>query len=199
MKLDFGETTLRINISFAAAVTLTLIIDESGFCAAALFCCVVHEFGHIICLLILGEKPRLIELSFYGIRLERKNDCLKSIENIAVYASGPLANFILSAAFIALSSTETSVNAAVTSLCVGLFNMLPCMPLDGGNLLNLALLRFIDEEECRRIRFCVSLVVLLPMLIIGFLLLIRNGNITLIAVSVYLTVMTFLDNKGRFF
>ncbi len=199
MKLDFGETTLRINISFAAAVTLTLIIDESGFCAAALFCCVVHELGHIICLLIFGEKPRLIELSFYGIRLERKNDCLKNIENIAVYASGPLANFVLSAAFFAASSTEIARNAAATSLCVGLFNMLPCVPLDGGNLLNLALLRFVDDEECRKICLGVSLVVILPLMITGFLLLIKNGNVTLIAVSVYLTVMTFLDNRGRFF
>lgn len=199
MKLNLGETILRINISFAAAVTLTLIIDESGFCAAALFCCVVHEMGHIICLLILGEKPKMIELSFYGVRLERKNDCLKNNENIAVYASGPAANFILSAAFFAVSSTEIAKNAAVTSLCVGLFNMLPCVPLDGGNLLNLALFRFTDEENCRKICFYVSLVVLLPMLIIGFLLLIKNGNLTLLAVSAYLTVMTFLNNKGRFF
>ena len=64
MKFSFGKTILRINISFAAAVTLTLIIDESGLCAAALFCCVIHELGHIVCLYILGEKPRLIELSY---------------------------------------------------------------------------------------------------------------------------------------
>lgn len=199
MKLNFGETTLRINISFAAAVTLTLIIDESGFCAAALFCCIVHELGHIICLLIFGEKPKLIELSFYGIKLERKNDCLKSFENVAVYVSGPLANFVLSAVFVAFSSGGFSVNAAVTSFCVGLFNLLPCIPLDGGNLLNLALLRFVGEEECRKIRFGVSLAVLLPVSAAGFFLLIKNGNVTLAAVSVYLIVMTFLDNKGRFF
>lgn len=195
MKLDFGKTTLRINISFAAAVTLTLIIDESGLCAAALFCCVIHEVGHIICLFILGEKPKLIELSFYGVRLERNNDCMSVSRNIAVYLSGPAANFILSGILFLFAGIYGIKTMAVTSACVGIFNMLPCIPLDGGNLLNVFLMRFIDEEKCRKICFFVSLIVLLPMLFAGFLLLIKNGNLTLLAVSGYLAVITFLNNK----
>jgi len=199
MKLNFGKTILRINISFAAAVTLTLIIDESGLCAAALFCCVIHELGHIICLYILGEKPKLIELSFYGVKLERNNDCLSFSENIALYLSGPAANFVLSSVFFIAGKNQGVKTAAVISLCVGIFNMLPCQPLDGGNLLELALSGFTDEEKCRKICFFVSVAVIMPMLICGFLLLFRNGNITLFAVSGYLAVITFLNNKGRFF
>lgn len=197
MKLNLGKTTLRINISFAAAVTLTLIIDESGLCAAALFCCVVHELGHIICLYILGEKPKLIELSFYGIRLEQNNNCMNFLENITVYLSGPAANFILSALLLAFSKVYGIKTMALTSLCVGAFNMLPCMPLDGGNLLNLVLSGFTSEENCRKICFFVSVALILPMLICGFVLLLRNGNITLIAVSGYLAAVTFLNYKSK--
>ena len=153
MKLNLGKTILRINISFVAAVTLTLIIDESGLCAAALFCCVIHELGHIICLYILGEKPGLIELSFYGIRLERNNNCLSVGENAAVYLSGPAANFILSAIFFVSGKTQGIKTAAVISLCVGIFNLLPCQPLDGGNLLNLFVSGFKDDETCGKISF----------------------------------------------
>lgn len=199
MKLNFGKTILRINISFAAAVTLTLIIDESGLCAAALFCCVIHELGHIVCLYILGEKPRLIELSFYGVKLEKNNDCLSFTENVAVYLSGPAANFILSCVLFFMGKTNGIKTAAVISLCVGIFNMLPCQPLDGGNLLELVLSGVTDEEKCRKICLSVSVAVIMPMLILGFLLLLRNGNITLLTVSGYLAVVTFLDNKGRFF
>lgn len=199
MKLNFGKTILRINISFAAAVTLTLIIDESGLCAAALFCCVIHELGHIICLYILGEKPGLIELSFYGVRLERSGNTLNFSENIAVYLSGPAANLILSSLLFIIGKTQGIKTAAVISLCVCAFNMLPCQPLDGGNLLELMLSGFTDEEKCRKICFFVSVSVIVPMLICGFLLFLRNGNITLPAVSVYLATMTFLNNKGRFF
>ncbi|MEE1012262.1 MAG: site-2 protease family protein [Acutalibacteraceae bacterium] len=199
MKLNFGKTVLRINISFAAAVTLTLIIDESGLCAAALFCCVIHELGHIICLYILGEKPGVIELSFYGVRLERNADCLNFVENIAVYLSGSAANLILSSVLFFIGKSSGIKTAAVVSLCVGIFNMLPCQPLDGGNLLELILSGFTDEEKCRKICFFVSAAMVLPLLICGFLLLLRNGNTTLLAVSGYLAIMTFLNNKGRFF
>lgn len=179
MKLNLGETVLRINISFAAAVTLTLIIDESGLCAAALFCCVVHEAGHIICLILLGEKPKLIELSFYGVKLERKTECIQSVEEIAVYASGPLANFVLSAFMFAAGRSDGMKTAAVISLCVGVFNLLPCMPLDGGNLLHFFLGRLMSEEKSDRISLCVSVAVLVPMSIAGLVLILKNGNLTL--------------------
>lgn len=197
MKLNLGETVLRINISFAAAVTLTLIIDESGLCAAALFCCVVHEAGHIICLILLGEKPKLIELSFYGVKLERKTECIQSVEEIAVYASGPLANFVLSAFMFAAGRSDGMKTAAVISLCVGVFNLLPCMPLDGGNLLHFFLGRLMSEEKSDRISLCVSVAVLVPMSIGGLVLILKNGNLTLFGVSVYLAVITFINAKSK--
>lgn len=199
MKINFGSTILRINISFAVAVTLTLIIDESGLCAAALFCCAVHELGHIVSLVLLGEKPYLIELSFYGVRLERKNEKLNSYEEIIVYASGPAANFILSAFLFMLGKYEGLRIAAAASLCVGLFNLLPCVPLDGGNLLACFLQRFTDEQKSEKICRCVSCVAIVPMIIAGVYFLVKKGNVTLISVSLYLAVMIFLDKKHRFF
>lgn len=195
MKLNLGETILRINISFAAALTLTLIIDESGLCAAALFCCVIHEAGHIICLLILGEKPKLIELSFYGIKLERKNAGTNRTEEIAVYASGPLANLVLSAVIFALSNTRGMKTAAIISLCVGLFNLLPCVPLDGGNILHFLFSGFMNEEKSEKVSFFISVAVLVPMAAAGIILFFKSKNITLVAVSVYLMLINFISRK----
>ena len=132
----------------AAAVTLMLILDVSGFCAVALFCCAVHEAGHIICLLIMGEKPKLIELSFYGVRLERAvmSENAGAWEPL-VYASGPAANFMLSALLFVFSNKFPGLHgAAVTSLGIGIFNLIPCRPLDGGNLLSVLMCRFLNEK-----------------------------------------------------
>ncbi len=198
MKLNFGETVLRINMSFAAAVTLTLIVDESGLCAAALFCCIVHETGHIICLLILGEKPKIIELSFYGVRLERKSSGVNTAEEVAVFASGPAANLILSAVLFVSGHSAGIKTAAVISLCVGVFNLIPCRPLDGGNILHLILCKITDEEKSDKICFAVFCVTIVPMMVAGLGLMLKNGNITLLAVSGYLTVVTLLNKKCRF-
>ena len=198
MRVKLGETTLRINISFAAAVTFTLILDESGLCAAALFCCIVHELGHIISLLAMGEKPGLIELSFYGIKLERQGiSGIGSFGEIIIYASGPTANFVLSALlFICGKSSETET-AAVISLCVGIFNLLPCQPLDGGNILYYFLNRRMSENKCEKICFYVSCIVLVPMAMAGAVLAVKSGNITLISVSVYLAAATVMNKKEK--
>lgn len=198
MRVKLGETTLRINISFAAAVTLTLILDESGMCAAALFCCIVHEMGHVASLLIMGEKPQLIELSFYGIKLKRQSVSeLKSFGEIIIYASGPAANFALSALLFVCGKGDGIRTAAVISLCVGIFNLLPCQPLDGGNILRCFLGRRMGEDRCEKICFCISCATLAPMIAAGVTLLMKSGNVTLLAVSAYLLAVMVTDKKEK--
>ncbi len=199
MKLNFGKSVLKINVSFAVAVTLTLIIDESGVGAIALLCCIIHEAGHIICLLILGEKPRKIELSFYGIKLERFPMAGQSTAgDLAVYISGSVANLIFSALIFALSSFTDSLRFAATiSLCIGLFNMIPCKPLDGGNILFTLLCRNVRRKIAGKICFVVTIIMLIPMVAAGIYLLTENGNITLLAVSVYLAAAVFFEHKTK--
>ncbi len=188
MKLNLGKTALKINVSFAAVITLMLILDGSGTCAVALFCCVIHEIGHIICLVILGEKPESVELSFYGIKLERsRQSSLTAAEEMAVYAAGPVMNFIFSAFMLPFASGHTGIKtAAAISFCVGVFNLLPCPPLDGGNILSSFLVFISDEEKTKKICFYVSYFVIISMAVTGIAMIIMNGNFTLAAAAAYL-------------
>lgn len=197
MKLEFGETSLIINVSFAVAVTLTLIIDESGVGAIALLGCIIHEAGHIICLLILGEKPKKIELSFYGIKLERYPMASQSTAGeLAVYISGPSANFIFSAMMFLLSNIFYSLReAAVISFCIGFFNLIPCKPLDGGNILYTVLCRNTKQKIADKITLCISATVIAPLIISGIYFLKINHNITLLAVAIYVASANIFDMK----
>ena len=197
MKLDFGKTTLRINVSFAVAVTLTLIIDESGIGAIALLCCVIHEAGHIICLLILGEKPKKIELSFYGIKLERyPMSGQNTAGELAVYISGPGANIIFSAILFLLSNIFHLLReAAVISLCIGIFNLIPCKPLDGGNILYTVLCRNTKQKSADSVCLAVSVIIIAPLIVSGIYFLRINHNITLLAVAVYVALANIFDMK----
>ncbi len=193
MKLNLGKTALKINVSFAAVITLMLILDGSGTCAVALFCCVIHEVGHIICLVILGEKPESVELSFYGIKLERsRRSSLTAAEEMAVYAAGPVMNFVFSAFMLPLASVHTGMKtAAAISFCVGIFNLLPCRPLDGGNILSSFLAFITDEEKAEKICFFVSCFVIIPVAVTGVAMIFINGNFTLAAVAAYLAWVIF--------
>ncbi len=197
MRVNLGRTALRINISFAAVMTLMLILDESGMCAIGLFCCIVHEAGHIICLLVLGEKPASVELSFYGIKLERKEpSILTAAEELAVYIAGPAMNIIFSAVLFPLGARHDGIKtAAVISLCVGVFNLIPCRPLDGGNVVFQVISMFTEGERAEKISSDVSVVILIPMAVAGVIMLFKSGNITLIAVAAYLAAVCISNRR----
>ena len=192
MKLNLGKTALKINVSFAAVVTLMLILDGSGTCATALFCCIIHELGHVVCLLFFGEKPESVELSFYGIKLERNRfSSLSAAEETIVFAAGPVMNFIFSAFMLPFGSVYTGLKtAAAISFCVGTFNLLPCEPLDGGNILSTVLNYMAGEEKAKKIGFYVSCFVIIPIALAGLAMIFLNGNFTLFAVAVYLAWVT---------
>lgn len=197
MKIKHGETDVKISLSFAATVTCMLILDDSGVCSVALFCCFVHEMAHILCLIACGEKPALIEFSFYGIKLERMPVHSRRYD-ILIYASGPAANFILYAVFATLSSDAAPMkNAAVISLVIGLFNMLPCRPLDGGNILFECLCRFLPEEKAEKICVSAMWAVLVPLSLFGFAAALEYGNVSLGAAAVYIASVSFFDKREK--
>lgn len=199
MRVNLGDVGLRINISFAAVITSMLILDESGLCAIALFCCIIHETAHIVCLLIMGEKPALIELSYYGIKLERKPvSGSTGISDIIVYASGPAVNIVFAGLLFGFyPENEKITTAAAISFCTGIFNLLPCRPLDGGNILYAVLCRNTTEERADKICFGVLCAVLLPMASAGFAAALRFGNFSLCLASVYIAAVSFFDKKEK--
>lgn len=199
MKLNLGKTEFSVDVSFALCVTLMLVVDESGLAALALFCCIIHEAAHIICLLIFGEQPASVKLSFYGIKLERQLGAnLGRKAEIAVYACGPAANFIFALIFAAFSYLNVSMKtAAIISLMTGIFNLLPCIPLDGGNILRCAAEMFFEEEKCERIIFAVSFAALVPLTAASILVTFKTGNITLALVTAYLVFISFLNKKEK--
>lgn len=197
MKIKRGETDVKISLSFAATITCMLILDDSGVCSVALFCCFIHEAAHILCLLACGEKPALVELSFYGIKLERFPVCSRN-RDILIYAAGPAANLLLYAVFSINSADNVHMhNAADISLVTGLFNLLPCRPLDGGNILFECLRRLMPEEKAEKICFGAVWAVLVPLALFGFAAALEFGNITLGTAAVYLAAVSFFDKREK--
>ncbi len=148
-------------------------------------------------MLIFGEYPEKLELSFYGMKLERREfSSLSAMEETAVYAAGPMMNFVLSAfLFLFRDFSDEIVTAAVISFCMGSFNLLPCTPLDGGNIMYHILSSVASQEKAEGISFCISCITLVPMTVTGVIILLKGGNPTLIAVTAYLAVVCYTEYK----
>ena len=77
------------------------------------------------------------------------------------------------------------------------YNLCTGFQMDGGNLLFTLLSGLLEYDRAERISFVVSACVAVPLCCIGAAKLIRDGNVTLLGVSIYLAAAVFLSKKEK--
>jgi Zn-dependent protease len=116
-----------------------------AFSALALFASVVlHELSHCLVARARGLAVQRITLFIFGGISTLKGEAQRAWDEFLVGIVGPLTSFALAAAFWAalraLSPGDTPLGAALAylafvNLLLGIFNLLPGFPLDGGRVL----------------------------------------------------------------
>ncbi|MCI2112819.1 MAG: site-2 protease family protein [Ruminococcus sp.] len=82
---------------------------------------------------------------------------------------------------------------------MGLFNILPVMSLDGGQLLYLILSRFFSDTVSQRIVNVITFIIIFPLATFGFILLFNSKyNFSLLIVCIYL-VFSLICRNNKYF
>jgi len=90
----------------------------------------IHELGHYFVLRILGAHVLAVRLSVLGAVMETDGQRLSYGRELAAVLAGPAANL---ACAVALSAFTQGTDALIgVHLVLGMFNLLPIRPLDGG-------------------------------------------------------------------
>ena len=141
-----GLITLQLGADFARSYQLGGIIPWllglSG--ALLLFASVLaHELGHSFVAIAQGIPVKSITLFIFGGLATLEKESETPLQSLLVAIAGPLVSVLLFIVFtiigvnIALSPPLTAVVSllAYINLVLALFNMIPGLPLDGGNVL----------------------------------------------------------------
>lgn len=100
---------------------------------------IFHEAGHL-----LAVKKSYVEISYikiepFGMRIALKDEIIKNpADEIKIAVQGPLLSLLLSAICFFVFKLSNSVYIQYFGLCnlyLGLFNLLPAYPADGGRIL----------------------------------------------------------------
>lgn len=183
MELKLGSIPLRIHAGFfLMAVFLGMTERDPArlavWVATVLVSVIVHELGHALMGRAFGLVPR-IELhgmgghtSFTGGPTTRGE--VGTAKSIAISVAGPFAGFLFAAVVLVLVRAglhpkHPVVDHAVTLLVFvnvvwGIFNLVPMLPLDGGNVLRAALRRA-SKTKGEKIARVVSIAIALALVL----------------------------------
>ena len=162
---EFGSGAYAIALTFAVLLYLSVLF---------------HELSHALTARALGLPVRGITLHFLGGYTEIERNAPTPGRDLVVSVAGPLVSLAAAGlAYVASRPVDQPVaqflllELAWANLLVGVFNLLPALPLDGGHMLRAAVWRVTGREHtgtvvaARAGQVLAVLVVLVPFLLAG--------------------------------
>ncbi len=178
----------RLSILFPALLTALLCYQPSGMAITCVIASAMHECGHLLMMLLRGCPPSCCTLGAFGMRIEM--GATRTVgygDNILISAAGPAVNLLCAIFFCALGNAAV---ATVHLVQCG-FNLLPAEALDGGQICRCVCCRYGGERVADRLLLGLSVAVLIPLATAAVYLALSGGNLSLLIVVGYLTLLVF--------
>ena len=143
----------KINYSFYLLFLFIMFSPKQYIVFKLLFCVMIHELGHIIPILLFKYKMKKLEVSIFGFFMEL-DKCKKMFyKDIIIYFGGIIFNVLCFLIF-------KDIDIKNISLLLTIVNIIPIYPLDGYNIFNTILCRFIPYYISLIISKILSVIVL---------------------------------------
>lgn len=157
----------------------------------------IHEISHIIVAKIFKINLKNLRVSIFGASLEiEKIKKYKKIKKILTYLAGPISNLMVAILIINVNINEIEkINIMYTNLSLCIFNLLPIIPLDGGNILREILKSKFSNMSSNKISLIVSKINLSLLTFIYSITILKIKNITIFLLIIYLWYLNFIEDK----
>ena len=140
MRFHIAQTLIRIHPLLLLLIFLTFLVGNELSLYASLCALLIHESGHILCCILFHIPIRQIELGLLGGTMDCTMQSSPRLVQILISLSGPLFNLL--GYVLSYTMLSSGISPAVfwldflrMNLLLFLFNLLPILPLDGGQII----------------------------------------------------------------
>ena len=165
----------------------------------------LHELAHMLISLILGFKPRSMEIMPFGfsltlipkeedIKTKIKKSNLVELKYIYVAIAGPLLNLIIATVFSYISlkiNSEIVDLITYSNLLIFMFNLIPIYPLDGGRVIYSVLKINNGSIIAKKYMKIIKETTIILLTIISSILILYLKNIAILFIIVYLWILAW--------
>lgn len=153
--------TAAFSQHYAASIEPAISVEAQwglGFGTALLLfvSVLLHELGHSLVALAQGVKVRSITLFLLGGVASVERECSTAIGALLVAIAGPAVSLVLGLGLLASSQNASHISPLLgamagelgaLNLVLGLFNLLPGLPLDGGLIVKALVWQFSGNQR----------------------------------------------------
>lgn len=169
-------------------------LDEGvGLLPWGLAACVLHELGHIAASAVFGGRVERLSLTVVGaeLRIDYRVP-LTYVQDSLVALAGPGTNLLAGGLFLALNWEL----AAALTLAVGVFNLLPILPLDGGRVVYGLIADRLDPDWAERLMTALSGCLVGVLVGVGAVAAAYYANVTLLLTALWLLAGVLCRESG---
>lgn len=134
------------------------VLDELTFVILLVFSIYLHEMGHALGGRLFGIGTLDVTLTFFGGYARLTRPARTTLEEVVVSGAGPAANlaiagllfyWVLPQMYGSEHAGQILFRVAFANLILGVFNLLPGFPLDGGKIACAVLAKFMRRPRAR--------------------------------------------------
>lgn len=158
---------------------------------------IIHEFGHVFACKILHKNFGKIKVGIFGFSNASLNlSNMNVFQKIFILVSGSVLNFIV---FIILSINYNKFSYLIgyMNLLIGILNLLPIVPLDGGNIMICILNIKFSIKVAIKVTLIISKIILIILSFLYCIGIIYFKNLFLLGLILYIWYV-FLKEEKKF-
>lgn len=192
---------VKVSRYFVPYIIFLIVIGYKGQLIYSFFIVIIHEFVHYLVARYYNFSGFDIELMIVGAALRfRELDEASPKEDLIISISGPMANLVLSIVFFLLHKEFPCKEFYMLfegNLAIGLFNLIPAFPLDGGRILRDILNFKLMYKKSNKIMITTSIIIGSVIMLIYILLFLKGNSSFSIGIIGIFIIISSLKEKER--
>ncbi|WP_330548589.1 site-2 protease family protein [Bacilliculturomica massiliensis] len=193
----------EFHLSYFLLVAVICIFGHCILAVASTGFSFLHELAHAAAAKKLGYTPEKISAGLFGGVLHLRESVIKPKDQLIIHLAGPLFNIVCATGLYSLSMFFPQpwiMELTMANLILGLFNLMPFYPLDGGKLMNLYLAFFFGFRRAEQVSKIFSRLFSLFLFLLGIYLVKYNlANLLVSALGINLAIAERDDNSFLFY
>ena len=200
---------IKVNLKIFVFIIIFWITRQIEIYGILMLFAFFHELGHLFAGIILGFKPKSLSINPVGLSIAfhvkvddykervRKGNIL-AVKKLIIALMGPAVNFLIVIVFMLFDLDFFYIRrefVIYSNILIGLFNLIPVYPLDGGRILKSMLHIVVGLQKSYEYINVVSNVCVVMLTFFSSIIVFYLKNLSVVVIIGYLWYLIINENK----